>query len=104
MSTDVVHGPSPQFHCPLASGAPYRMTLEGHYTQVDDWTAAGVTSCEWQSQRPEKRQAELLGMRTAFIDWFLLKWVEHGGTFEGGVAQLAEYPFENHRHRTQGNA
>jgi hypothetical protein len=104
MSTDVVHGPAPQFRVPLASGAPYRVTIEGHYSKENNWTAAGVTSFEWHSQRPEKRRPELLGLRSAFIDWFLLKWVEHGGTFDEGVAQLAHYPFENHRQRAQGKA
>ena len=80
------------------------MSIEGYYTQVDHWTAAGVTSFEWHSQRPEKRQPELLRIRSAFIDWFLLKWVEHGGTFESGVAQLANYPFENYRRRAPGEA
>lgn len=46
-----------------------------------------------------RRKAEILGMRTAFIDWFLLKWVEFGGTFEEAVFQLQAYPFDRHRHR-----
>jgi hypothetical protein len=96
MSTEVVHGPNPQFRSPLSASGPYRMTIEGYYTQVEGRTAAGVTDFEWVSERPAKRQAELLGMRTAFIDWFLLKWVEHGGSFEDGVRHLGAYPFDLH--------
>lgn len=97
MSTEVVHGREPQFRASLAVSGPYRMTIEGYYTQVDNLTAAGVTDCEWVSDRPAKRQAELLGMRTAFIDWFLMKWVEHGGPFDEGVRHLAAFPFNLHR-------
>ena len=98
MSTEVVHGLNPQVRNPVAPGEPYRMTIEGYYTTVDGLTAAGVTACEWQSERSAKRKAEILGMRTAFIDWFLLKWVEFGGTFEEAVFQLQAYPFDRHRH------
>jgi hypothetical protein len=103
MSTEVVHGPNPQFRVPLAPGGPYRMTIEGYYATIDGLTAAGVTACEWVSERPAKRQAELLGLRTAFIDWFLLQWVACGGTFDDGVRQIQAYPFELHR-RIAGGA
>ena len=102
MSTEVVHGPHPPFRTPLAPGGPYRLTIEGYYTTQDGLTAAGVTACQWVSDRPVKRQAELLGMRTAFIDWFLLQWVACGGTFEDGVRHLPGYPFELLRQRVLG--
>jgi hypothetical protein len=104
MSTEVMHGPNPRFGIPLAPGGPYRMTIEGHDTTSDGLTAAGVTSSEWVSARPAKRQAELLGMRTGFIEWFLLRWVEFGGTFEDAVHQIRDYPFDNHRSRMRGGA
>ena len=102
--TDVVHGLNPQFRVPLAPGPPYRMTIEGHYSQLDGWTAAGVLTSEWQSQKPEKRRAELLGMRSAFIDWFLIQWVAQNGSFDDGVLHLVGYPLENHRERAMRGA
>src|SRR5262249_19038229 len=52
---------------------PTRLTIEGYYTPQDGLIAVGVTACQSVSDWPVKRQAELLGMRTAFIDWFLLQ-------------------------------
>ncbi len=99
MSTEVTHGRNPQFRASRAAGGPYRLTIEGYYTQTDNLTAAGVTDYQWVSERPAKRQAELLGMRTAFIDWFLLQWVACNGTFDDGVRQIQAYPFDLHRER-----
>ena len=81
---------------------PTRLTIEGYYTPQDGLIAVGVTACQSVSDWPVKRQAELLGMRTAFIDWFLLQWVACGGTFEDGVRHLQGYPFELHRQRASG--
>ena len=61
---------------------PTRLTIEGYYTPQDGLIAVGVTACQSVSDWPVKRQAELLGMRTAFIDWFLLQALSGGGSGE----------------------
>jgi hypothetical protein len=96
MSTEVVHGPRPKFKTPLQAGR-YSALVEGRYTQVDGRAAAGVKTVKWASDRPAKRRAELLALRSAFLGFFLETWLELGGTWEEGVACLSEYPYERVR-------
>ena len=97
--TNVVHGSQPRFQKTIKSTDSYEVTIKGYYTTEDHWTAAGVVSRKWNSQQATKRKPELLGLRSAFFDWFLLNWVKCGGSFEEGVGHLCGYPFENHRLR-----
>lgn len=92
MSTEVVHGPRPRFRARLQRGR-YRIVVEGRYTHTPGLTAAGVKAVRWNSVKPGKRQAELLGLRTAFLCWFLETWVELGGSWASGVRHVTGYPF-----------
>jgi hypothetical protein len=56
-------------------------------------TAGGVTAFKYKSDRDIKRRAELLGMRTIFLDWWGKEWVRLGGDYQEDVAQLVRYPF-----------
>ncbi len=53
----------------------------------------GVTAFKYKSDRDIKRRAELLGMRTIFLDWWGKEWVRLGGDYQEDVAQLVRYPF-----------
>lgn len=92
MATEVKHGPRPRFKAKLQAGL-YGATIEGHYTATDGLTAAGVKEWAYNSDRPGKRQAELLGMRSAFVGWFLEEWIRHGGGWREGVDAFRRYPF-----------
>jgi len=92
MSTAVKHGEHPKFTATLSPGR-YRVVVEGRYTQTPGLTAAGVKSVRWNSDRPGKRQAELLGLRTAFLCWFIETWVALGGSWAEGVRHVTGYPF-----------
>lgn len=92
MSTEVKHGPHPRFKAPLAKGR-YGLTIRGRYTKIDGLTAAGVTEVRWNSTRAVKRRAELLGMRTAFVCWFMAEWRHCGGSWAAGKRALTKYPF-----------
>ena len=73
MTTEVVHGPGPEFeHEP--AGGEYSLTLVGHYTTTPGWTCGGVTEHEYESDQGAKRLNELLGMRSIFHHWWLGQW------------------------------
>ncbi len=91
MSTEVRHGESPTFSVPVYGR--YAITVVGHYTNVDGLAAAGVRTVEWHSNNPVKRRAEMLALRTAFLEWFVDEWVLQGGTREEAAFQIREYPF-----------
>lgn len=98
MASEVRHGPTPKFQTPLSRGR-YGCTIQGRYTRTPGLTAVGVTSVRWNSRRREKRRAELLGMRSAFVCWFLLQWERLGGSWRAGVQELTAYPFRRLRRR-----
>lgn len=75
------------------TGVEYSLRLVAHYTTTEGWTAGGVTSFKYESDRDIKRRAELLGMRTILLDWWGKEWVRLGGDYQEGVAQLVRYPF-----------
>jgi len=62
-------------------GVEYSLTLVGHYTTIEGWTAGGVTAFKYESDRDIKRRAELLGMRTIFLDWWVKEWIRLGGDY-----------------------
>lgn len=103
MSTEVVHGPKPRFRTKLAPGR-FAVTLHGRYTKVPGMAAAGATKSSFNSDRPEKRIAELRVLRTAFIVWYLEAWVAQGGDFDEGVKAIIGYPFQNVRQRIEDQA
>jgi len=91
VKTEVQHGESPKFSVPTFGR--YAVTIVGHYTNVDDLAAAGVRTVKWESDKPAKRRAEMLALRTAFLEWFVDEWVREGGTREEAAFQIRGYPF-----------
>lgn len=98
MATEVRHGATPKFRAKLSPGR-YTVTVVGRYTTTPGLTAAGVTSFRFNSKRPIKRQAELLGMRTAFLCWFVMQYERLGGRWKDGVEAVTGYPFRRLRKR-----
>jgi len=91
MATEVRHGEAPQFSVPISGR--YAVNVVGHYTNVDGLAAAGVRTVAWQSDKPAKRRAEMLALRTAFLEWFVEEWVRQGGARDEAVFHIQRYPF-----------
>jgi len=91
MGTEVKHGPNPVFDAEIRG--EFSLTLVGYQTTTPDLAAGGVTAVTYDSTQDGKRQAELLAMRTIFLEWWVAEWVTRGGDFSDGVAQLVHYPF-----------
>ena len=100
MATEVRHGPKPKFKHKLQRGR-YGCDIRGAYTHTDEVTVAGVTHEKFNSKRALKRRAELLGMRTAFVCWFMERWLQYEGKWAGGVKAFTEYPFRRLKRRTK---
>lgn len=88
MTTEVKHGREPHFDATLTGGS-FSCQITGYYTATPGLAAAGVEWVTWASDRPEKRRAELLALRTAFIEWFLKTYQELGATREQACSQLS---------------
>ena len=71
----------------------YGCVVLGRYMKKDGVTAAHVPFVQFNSNRKVKRRAELLGMRTAFLCWFVVEYVKHGGTWRDAVENVRDYPF-----------
>ena len=91
MATEVKHGPNPTFNAEIRG--EFSLTLVGHQTTTPDLAAGGVTAVKYDSDQDGKRRAQLLAMRTIFLEWWVAEWVARGGDFQEGVAQLLRYPF-----------
>ena len=98
MASEVKHGKHPTFKVALGRGW-YGLRIRGHYTKTPGLTAVGVTEVRWNSNRRGKQQAELLGMRTAFVCWFMREWMRTGGKWAPGVKHITEYPWRRLRKR-----
>jgi len=83
MTTEVRHGPDPTFEHQIVPNSKYGLTVAGYYTTTAGWTAGGVTTHQYASDRPEKRLNELLGMRSIFLNWWLDEWAAQGGSLPG---------------------
>jgi hypothetical protein len=79
MATEVKHGPNPVFDAPL-TGATFKCEVVGRYTKVPGLGAGGVTAYRFMSDNPGKRRAELLVLRTAFLEWFREMYEANGGS------------------------
>ena len=90
LETEVRHGESPKWSGPTVGR--YAVTVVGYYTDRPDLARAGVRKVEWQSDAQGKRRAEMLALRTAFLEWFVEEWVREGGVREDGVHQILGYP------------
>lgn len=88
MCTEVKHGPNPQWKANILPDSRYSCTIEGYYTDTNSLTAAGVNSFKFNSNRSTKQIPELLGLRTAFIDFFINKYKELGGTEEEALEEI----------------
>ena len=87
MATEVKHGPNPVFETPL-TGATFICEVVGRYTKVPDRGAGGVTAYHFNSDNPRKRRAELLVLRTAFLEWFREMYEANGGSRHEAVRLL----------------
>src|SRR5437899_11853888 len=87
MTTEVRHGDA-IFDANTIS-PPYYCHVVGYYTGTPNLTAAGVTRFQFQSDRPEKQMAELLGMRTAFLEWFKEMYQQLGRTEREAIGQVS---------------
>lgn len=96
MSTEVQHGPEPVFRA--TTHGRFACEVVGRYTDTPNLGAGGVTTVEWDSARPEKRMAELLVLRTAFLDWFIGMYQELGGTRDEALGQI-DYVVEKYRRK-----
>jgi hypothetical protein len=90
LDTEVRHGESPTWSGPTSGR--YAVTVVGYYTDRADLARAGVRKVDWQATDKAKRRAEMLALRTAFLDWFVEEWVRQGGVREDGVHQILGYP------------
>jgi len=84
--TEVKHGPNPQWEA--KTYGEYSCRLVGHYTDTHDLTACGVREWKWNSDRPAKQMPELLGMRTAFLEWFMETYQKLGGSRAEAIGQV----------------
>ena len=89
MATEVKHGKQPSFAAKANLDEEFFCTVVGHYTETPNLAAAGVEDFSYQSNRGVKRQAELLALRSAFANWFVLQWCECGGTRDEAVHHLS---------------
>ena len=90
MATEVVHGDAPEFQrATVNMNEGYICVVVGHYTDKDGLAAAGVRFSAYQSNRPAKRQNELLALRSAFHNWFVREWIANGGTVGEALEHLA---------------
>lgn len=96
MASKVYHGPRPRWGVKLQPGR-YECVIHGRYTHTPGLTANGVRSVTWNSKRKVKRQAELLGMRTAFVCWFVSTYTQLGGTHKAAVEAITKYPWRRLR-------
>lgn len=85
--TEVHHGPDARFAAPL-SGGVFTCTLVGRYTNLDNCGAGGVTKYCFDSSDPKTQNAELLVLRTAFLEWFREMYEKTGGNRQGAVNQV----------------
>ena len=93
MATEVRHGLHPKFRIPLLPGRRYTVTVEGRYTRKDGWAAGGVTRFRFHGTGGVKRLAELLALRTCFLEWYMEQWERTGGKRSDGIRQIRQYPF-----------
>jgi hypothetical protein len=87
--TEVIHGSGPQWKSKITSHT-YSCFVEGHYTETHDLTAAGVKTASFVSRNPSEKMAELLGLRTAFLDFFLSNYQQFGGTRDEAIEQVQD--------------
>src|SRR5262245_58448767 len=92
--TEVCHGENPRWSGPITGR--YALTIVAHSSDTPDLALAGVFKVEWDSTRPEKRRAEMLNFRSAFLDWFVREWTKQGGDRDTAVRAVREYPFERY--------
>ena len=93
MTTEAAHGAEVVFDATL-SGGVFWATVVGRYTTNPSRGAGGVIDYEYASNQSVKRRAELLVLRSCFLDWWLKEWVALGGDPAEGVAAWREYPME----------
>ena len=92
--TEVRHGPKPRFAVPL-TGAIFTCTVVGRHTKLDGCGAGGVTTYCFKSNNLAQQNAELLVLRTAFLEWFREKYDETRRPDQAGAAEQVAFATQN---------
>jgi len=85
--TEVHHGPNARFAAPL-TGDVFTCTVVGRHTTLRDCGAGGVTAFCFVSSNPAEQNAELLVLRTSFLEWFREMYEKTGGDRKGAFDQV----------------
>jgi len=88
--TEVRHGPNPRFAAPLTGGI-FTCTVVGRQTKIKDCGAGGVTAYCFKSNNPSQQNAELLVLRTAFLEWFREMYEQTRGPGQGSAADQVAF-------------
>jgi len=86
VSTEVKHGPDPNFQSTIVG--KFDLTMVCHRTTTPGLGAGGVTGFHYDSEQDAKRVDELLVMRTVFVDWWFREWAKHAPDLESGRYQF----------------
>ena len=87
MATEVKHGKDPGFVA-QRTGEPFWCQVVGHYTTTPNCAAAGVREHQFKSKDKAQMRAELLALRSAFLEWFREQYEENGGTRLDAIRQV----------------
>jgi len=77
-ATEVKHGERPKFVA-KTTGSPFWCNVVGHYTTTADCAAAGVTKHRFKSKDHRQIRAELLALRSGFLEWFREEYEKNEG-------------------------
>jgi len=86
--TEVKHGANPVFEKPVNRGDKFSCEVVAYSTSLPDWAAGGVTRYAFSSKNPSKRRAELLALRTCFLEWFREQYEGNGGSRQEAAGQV----------------
>ena len=86
--TEVKHGPDPSFEKPVKRSEKFSCDVVAYMTSLPDWAAGGVTRYTFNSKNPAKRRAELLALRTCFLEWFREQYEANGGSRNDAAGQV----------------
>jgi hypothetical protein len=87
-STEVKHGPNPVFEKPVKRDETFSCDVVAYATSLPDWAAGGVTRYTFNSNNSAKRRAELLALRTCFLEWFREQYEANGGSRREAAGQV----------------
>jgi len=77
-ATEVKHGEDAKFVA-RTTGTPFWCNVVGHYTTTPGCAAAGVTKYRFKSKDKQQVRAELLALRSGFLEWFREEYEKNEG-------------------------